>query len=90
MRQPPRPPEAPLFGAATWRKDLLQGGVLAVLALALAFWPGLDVEGQRSLVFSLLLLGGGVLVWLNGLGLWLLLTAVIGGSWPRRSGWGEP
>jgi Ca2+-transporting ATPase len=92
MRQPPRPPEAPLFGAATWRKALLQGGVLAVLALSLACWPGFDLEGRRSLVFSLLLLGGGVLVWLNGeprsrlsqfggaigLGLWLLLQAVPG------------
>jgi Ca2+-transporting ATPase len=92
MRQPPRPPEAPLFGAATWRKALLQGGVLAVLALSLACWPGFDLEGRRSMVFTLLLLGGGVLVWLNGeprsrlsrfggaigLGLWLLLQAVPG------------
>ena len=92
MRQPPRPPEAPLFGAATWRKALLQGGVLAVLALTLASWPDLDVDGRRSLVFSLLLLGGGVLVWLNGeprsrlsqfggaigLGLWLLLQVFPG------------
>ena len=90
MRQPPRPPEAPLFGAATWRKALVQGGVMAALALILALWPGFDVEGRRSLVFSLLLLGGGVLVWLNGeprsrisqfggaigLGLWLLLQAI--------------
>ena len=90
MRQPPRPPEAPLFGAATWRKALLQGGLMAALALILACWPGFDVEGRRSLVFSLLLLGGGVLVWLNGeprsrisqlggaigLGLWLLLQAI--------------
>ena len=92
MRQPPRLPEAPLFGPATWRKALLQGGVLAGLALSLACWPGLDVEAQRSLVFSLLLLGGGVLVWLNGeprsrlsqfggaigLGLWLLLQVIPG------------
>ncbi len=92
MRQPPRPPEAPLFGPATCRKALLQGGVLAVLAISLACGPGLDVEVQRSLVFSLLLLGGGVLVWLNGepssrlsqfggaigLGLWLLLQAIPG------------
>ena len=92
MREPPRPPEAPLFSAATWRKALLQGGVMAALALALACWPGFDVESQRSLVFSLLLLGGGVLVWLNGeprsrlsqfggaigVGLWLLLQAIPG------------
>ena len=92
MRQPPRPPEAPLFGPATWRKALLQGGVLAVLAVSLACWPGLDPVGRRSLVFSLLLLGGGVLVWLNGepssrlsqfggaigLGLWMLLQAIPG------------
>ena len=92
MRQPPRPPEAALFGPATWRKALLQGGVLAVLAISLACWPGLDVEVQRSLVFSLLLLGGGVLVLLNGepssrlsqfggaigLGLWLLLQVIPG------------
>ena len=63
-----------------------------MLALTLACWPGLDIEGQRSLVFSLLLLGGGVLVWLNGeprsrlsqfggaigLGLWLLLQVIPG------------
>jgi Ca2+-transporting ATPase len=92
MQQPPRPAEAPLFGPAAWREALLQGGVLAVLALSLARWPGIDVEAQRSLVFSLLLLGGGVLVWLNGeprsrlsqfggaigLGLWLLLQTLPG------------
>jgi Ca2+-transporting ATPase len=92
MRQPPRPPQAPLFGAATWRKALLQGSVLAVLALIVARWPGFDVAGQRALVLTLLLLGGGVLVWLNGepssrlsrvggsigLGLWLLLQVIPG------------
>ena len=92
MQQPPRPPEAPLFGAPTWRRALLQGGVFALLALILARWPGLASMERRSLVFALLLLGGGVLVWLNGeprqrltqlggaigLGLWLLLQAVPG------------
>jgi hypothetical protein len=34
--------------------------------------------GRRSLVFSLLQLGGGVLVWLNGLGRWLLLQVFPG------------
>jgi Ca2+-transporting ATPase len=88
MRQPPRPPEAPLFGAGTWRRSLAQGAVLLAAALVLAFWPEASVETHRSLVFSLLLLGGGGLVWLNGdrrspitaagaglgLGLWLLVT----------------
>jgi Ca2+-transporting ATPase len=88
MRQPPRPPEAPLFGADTWRRSLTQGALLMVAALALAFWPDAPLEVRRSLVFSLLLLGGGGLVWLNGdrrspitaagaaigLGLWLLLA----------------
>ena len=92
MQQPPRPPEAPLFGAATWRRALLQGGVFALLALILACWPGLAPIARRSLVFALLLLGGGALVWLNGeprhrltqlggaigLGLWLLLQAIPG------------
>ena len=92
MRQPPRPPEAPLFGPATWRKALLQGGILAALALTVACWPGLDVAGQRGLVLTLLLLGGGLLVWLNGeprshlsqfggaigLTLWLLLQLIPG------------
>ncbi|MEA5443511.1 HAD-IC family P-type ATPase [Cyanobium gracile] len=89
MRQPPRPPEAPLFGPDTWRHSLTQGAVVMVAALVLAFWPDTDTESRRSLVFSLLLLAGGGLVWLNGdphsritaagagigLGLWLLLMA---------------
>jgi Ca2+-transporting ATPase len=89
MRQPPRPPEAPLFGPDTWRHSLTQGAVVMVAALVLAFWPDTDTDSRRSLVFSLLLLAGGGLVWLNGdprshitaagagigLGLWLLLMA---------------
>lgn len=89
MRQPPRPPEAPLFGPDTWRHSLTQGAVVMVAALVLAFWPDTDTDARRSLVFSLLLLAGGGLVWLNGdphsritaagagigLGLWLLLMA---------------
>ncbi len=89
MRQPPRPPDAPLFGADTWRHSITQGAVVMVAALVLACWPDTDTESRRSLVFSLLLLAGGGLVWLNGdphsritaagagigLGLWLLLMA---------------
>jgi Ca2+-transporting ATPase len=92
MQQPPRPPEAPLFGPATWRRALRQGGVMAVLALVIACWPDLPAIERRSLLFTLLLLGGGVLVWLNGeprsrisqlggaigLGLWLLLQLIPG------------
>jgi Ca2+-transporting ATPase len=88
MRQPPRPPEAPLFGPETWRRSLGQGAAVMVAALLLAFWPDTDTEVRRSLVFSLLLLAGGGLVWLNGdprsritaagaaigLGLWVLLA----------------
>ncbi len=92
MRQPPRPPQAPLFGAATWRRALRQGGLLTLVALILGLWPGLSTGMHRSLVLSLLLLAGGGLVWINGeprsritrlgvalsVGLWLLVQAIPG------------
>ena len=90
MREPPRPADAPLLAAATWRRALLQGGLVSALVLALAIWPGQDLEQRRSLVFAALLLCGGGLVWLNGdrrtgltqagaligLELWLLIQVV--------------
>ncbi|MCP9816748.1 HAD-IC family P-type ATPase [Synechococcus sp. GreenBA-s] len=104
LRQPPRRPDAPLFGPATWHRALIQGGLVTLAALALLNWPaatglasgllgGADaVAVQRSLVFALLLVAGGGLVWLNGdprspitavgaglgLGLWLLVLALPG------------
>ncbi len=92
MRQPPRSPQAPLFAPSTWHRALLQGGVMAAMALVIAGWPDLSAIDRRSLLFTLLLLGGGVLVWLNGeprsrisqlggaigLGLWLLLQVIPG------------
>ncbi|MFO0015162.1 MAG: cation-translocating P-type ATPase [Synechococcaceae cyanobacterium] len=92
MRRPPRPPDAPLFGPATWRRALGQGGALSVAVLILSRWPSLDTPLQRSLVFALLLIAGGGLVWLNGeprhritqlgaglgIGLWLLIQAIPG------------
>ena len=92
MQQPPRPASAPLFGPATWRRSLSQGAVVMLAALALAFWPNSDLELRRSLVFSLLLLTSGSLVWLNGdrasrpsaagaalgVGLWLALLTIPG------------
>ena len=95
LRQPPRPPEAPLLGAATWRLAILQGGALVAVILVLAFWPGVALESRRSLVFGLLLLAGGGLVWLNGdrgsrlglagLGLGIALWLLIQGTAPLRS-----
>ena len=90
MRQPPRPPQAPLFATATWQRALNQGTLLSLGALALSFWPDISTESHRSLVFSYLLLVGGGLVWLSGdppswltargaaigLGMWLLLLAM--------------
>jgi P-type Ca2+ transporter type 2C len=92
MRQPPRSPEAPLFGAAIWRRAAWQGGTLTAAALILSHWPGLSTDVHRSLLFALLLIAGGGLVWLNGepqhrltqlggvigLALWLLLQAIPG------------
>ncbi len=65
LAQPPRPPEAPLIRGCTWRLALLQGLVLTLASLALAFWPGLAEPVRRTLVVSLLLLAGGGLVGLN-------------------------
>jgi Ca2+-transporting ATPase len=92
MRRPPRAPEAPLFGPATWRRALWQGGTLTAAALVLSHWPGLGTQAHRSLVFALLLIAGGGLVWVNGeprhrltrlgaamgVGLWLLVQAIPG------------
>jgi Ca2+-transporting ATPase len=92
MRQPPRPPQAPLFGPGIRRRALVQGGVMAALGLLIACWPDRSVIDRRSLLFTLLLLGAGVLVWLHGeprsrlsqlgaaigLGLWLLLQGIPG------------
>ena len=33
MQQPPRPPDAPLFGVQTWHRALRQGGVLSALMM---------------------------------------------------------
>ncbi|MEB3331596.1 MAG: HAD-IC family P-type ATPase [Synechococcaceae cyanobacterium] len=66
LQRPPRPVQAPLFEPGLWQRSLLQGLILAAAALLLAFWPGLAEPQRRSLVFALLLLAGGGLVWLQG------------------------
>ena len=66
MRQPPRSPDAPLLNPGTWRRALLQGGLLSLAALAVALWPSLAEDVRRSLAFALLLLAGGGLVAWNG------------------------
>ena len=90
MQQMPRPPEAPLFDRATWRRALGQGAALSLVVLLLALWPQIPLEIKRSQLFAVLLLCSGGLVWLNrsvsswnaafgaglGLGLWLLLEAI--------------
>lgn len=57
----PRSLQAPLLAPDTWRRALLQEGVMAGLALAIAGWSDRLVIERRSL----LQLGGGVLTWLN-------------------------
>jgi Ca2+-transporting ATPase len=66
LRQPPRAPEAPLLSPAAWRRSLGQGSALVGVVVLLTFWPGWPLETRRSLVFGVLLLAGGGLVWLNG------------------------
>ena len=91
MRQPPRPPDAPLFGANLWHQVWLQGGAVLILAVALALWPGLDLASRRSLVVALLVWSAGGLVWLNAAGrsalgpLALLISGLLWGvmqAWP--------
>ncbi|MFN9070422.1 MAG: cation-translocating P-type ATPase [Cyanobacteriota bacterium] len=90
LRQPPRAPEAPLLSPSAWKQAMGQGSALVMAVLLLTFWPGLPLETRRSLVFGLLLLAGGGLIWLNGprqsrhgatglglgVGLWVLLQGV--------------
>jgi Ca2+-transporting ATPase len=100
MQASPRPPEAPLFGPGLWRRSVIQGTAVLLVAAALLGWsarsglaPGAEgVAIQRTLMFALLLLSGGGLVWLNagrrnaltvagagiGLGLWLLTISLPG------------
>jgi Ca2+-transporting ATPase len=90
LHKPPRPPESPLLSAGDGWRALGQGSALLGAVLLLAFWPELPLESRRSLVFALLLLAGGGLVWLNGqrgsplrlagpvlaLGIWILIQGV--------------
>jgi len=87
VHEPPRPPESPLLPPGDGWRAVGQGSALLGAVLLLAFWPELALESRRSLVFALLLLAGGGLVWLNGqrgsplgmaglalaVGLWMLI-----------------
>ncbi|MFM7267114.1 MAG: HAD-IC family P-type ATPase, partial [Cyanobium sp.] len=66
MERPPRRPQAPLLTPRSQRLALRQGIALALAAAVLLCWPDLATDTRRSLVFALLLLGGGTLVWING------------------------
>ena len=68
MREPPRPPGAPLFSRHLFALSLLQGAGVLLVTLAIfsfAFYRGLEENEARALTFTTLVVANLALVFTN-------------------------